>query len=137
MLRNPKTWKTRFLREFWLYLQNGKVNFYDFMGQNTFNQYLQAGKKISPKTCFILRYVSISTSSCVRQSQNFLSRDPTSQDWLWRWREGTTPGLSMMKFYFPLKTKYINNWETNYIYNSYHDFKYCNDSEKQMVGLLI
>ena len=53
MPKNQKTWKTRFLREFWLYLQNGKVNFYDFLGQNTFNQYLKAGKKIFPKSCFI------------------------------------------------------------------------------------
>merc|ERR1712102_21329 len=42
-----------FLREFWLYLQNSKVNFYDFFGQNTFNHYLKAGKKNFPKTCFI------------------------------------------------------------------------------------
>ena len=51
--KTKKTWKIRFLREFWLYLQNSKVNFYDFLGQNTFNQYLKAGKKISPRTCFI------------------------------------------------------------------------------------
>ena len=55
MPKNQKTWKTRFLREFWLYLQNGKVNFYDFLGQNTFKQYLKAGKKIFPKTSFILK----------------------------------------------------------------------------------
>ena len=53
MPKNQKTWKNRFLREFWVYLLNGKVNFYDFLGQITYNQYLKVGKNIFPKTCSI------------------------------------------------------------------------------------
>ena len=34
-------------------LQNGKVNFFHFLAQKTFNQYQKAGGKIFLKTCFI------------------------------------------------------------------------------------
>ena len=33
------------MRELWLFLQNDKVNFYDFLAQNTFNHKQKIGKK--------------------------------------------------------------------------------------------
>ena len=43
--KNVKIVKTRFLRELRLYLQNGKVNYYDFLAQNTFDHKQKNGKK--------------------------------------------------------------------------------------------
>ena len=56
---------------------------------------------------------SSSSSSSVQEDmeaslQFSMSRDPTSQDWLWRWREGITPRFLMMIYQNPLKTKNTN-----------------------------
>ena len=50
--------KTRFLRKLWLYLQNGKVNFYEFLAQNTFDHKQKNGKKMF-KIFFHFREISI------------------------------------------------------------------------------
>ena len=52
----------------WLYLQNGKVNFYDFLAQNTFDHKQKNGKKIFSKG-----YISI--FSCTEAPKIFC------QDW--------------------------------------------------------
>ena len=53
-VKNANKWKTRFLREFWLYLQNGKVNFYDFLAQNIFHHKQKNGKEKFSKFSSIL-----------------------------------------------------------------------------------
>ena len=42
------------MRELWLYLQNGKVNFYDFLAQNTFDHKQKNGKEKFSKFSSIL-----------------------------------------------------------------------------------
>ena len=54
------------MRELWLYLQNGKVNFYDFLAQNTFDHKQKNGKKKFSK------FLSIFEKTSTLQKLKFL-----------------------------------------------------------------
>ena len=58
--------KNRFLRVLWLYLQNGKVKFYDFLAQNTFEHKQKNDKKKFSK------FSSISEKKPTLQKLKFL-----------------------------------------------------------------
>ena len=75
--------KTRFLRELRLYLQNGKVNYYDFLAQNTFDHKQKNEKKFFSKFFFIfdkkstLKKIEISQKPVFfHEIQNFSSLRP-------------------------------------------------------------
>ena len=54
------------MRELWLYLQNSKVNFYDFLAQNTFDHKQKNGKN------FFSNFFSIFEKTSTLQKLKFL-----------------------------------------------------------------
>ena len=58
--------KPGFLRELWLYLQNGKVNFYEFLAHNTFDHKQKKGK------FFFSKFLSIFEKTSTLQKLKFL-----------------------------------------------------------------